>query len=86
MSTYQKALRDFVADEANTQAALAHQIGRSQAAVNRYAQGLRFPDSMTARKIDAATDGKVPFALWMAEASARIGIDARPTAKTGVAA
>jgi len=76
MSSYQEILRKYVAEQANTQAALAEKIGRSQAAVNRYARGLRFPDSDTARQIDAATAGAVPFAVWQTEMARRLGMDA----------
>ncbi|WP_231848662.1 helix-turn-helix domain-containing protein [Sphingobium sp. SYK-6] len=75
MSTYQSLIRAFVDDEANSQLALAAEIGKSQAAVNRYANGLRFPDAETARAIERATGGQVPFSAWQQEAAARIGIE-----------
>jgi hypothetical protein len=73
MSTYKDALRQYLEGE-ETQGALANQIGKTQASVSRYVAGVRFPDVATARLIDAATAGAVPFALWQAEAMARIGL------------
>lgn len=73
MSTYQSLIRAFVDDPANSQLALAAEIGKSQAAISRYAKGLRFPDAETARALDIASGGKIAFSVWQAEAMARIG-------------
>lgn len=75
MSIYQTLIGDFLAAEGNSQAKLAEAIGRSQAAVNRYANGIRFPDADTARQIDRATEGRVPFTAWQTEMAKRIGFD-----------
>jgi len=42
--------------------------------VTRYANGKRFPDADTARAIDDATDGAVPFDAWRAEFERRSGL------------
>ncbi|GAO78675.1 hypothetical protein SC1_01984 [Sphingopyxis sp. C-1] len=55
---------------------MADSIGKTQVAVTRYAGGGRFPDADTARAIEAATNGKVPFALWRSEFEQRSGLAA----------
>lgn len=74
MSTYQEALSDFLKMEENAENALASKIGRSQAAVNRYRNGRRFPDAETARAIDEHTAGAVSFEIWQAEFMTRSGL------------
>lgn len=74
--SYKDALADFLKGEDNTESALAAKIGKSQAAVNRYRNGERFPDADTARAIDASTNGAVPFTVWQAEFLSRSGIAA----------
>jgi transcriptional regulator with XRE-family HTH domain len=69
--SYSKALAAWLDSDGRTQDALADKIGKSQAAVNRYAKGWRFPDAQTARLIHDATEGGVPFETWQQEASAR---------------
>lgn len=76
MSTYATTLRSFLESETTTQAAFADAINKTQAAVNRYANGVRFPDANTAREIDAASQGKVPFSVWQDEFMSRAGIAA----------
>jgi transcriptional regulator with XRE-family HTH domain len=76
MSTYSSTLRAFLESETTTQASFAEAIQKTQAAVNRYANGVRFPDAETARAIDAASNGKVPFSAWQAEFMSRAGIAA----------
>lgn len=76
MDTFQKALSAYLAKDENAECALAQGIGRSQAAVNRYRHGKRFPDADTARLIDEKTNGDVPFAFWQADFLARSGIAA----------
>lgn len=75
MSTYSNTLKAFLA-EGVTHADLADSIGKTQVAVTRYAGGGRFPDADTARAIEAATNGKVPFALWRSEFEQRSGLAA----------
>jgi transcriptional regulator with XRE-family HTH domain len=75
MSTYANSLKAYL-EGAVTQAGLAEKIGKTQVAVARYAGGLRFPDAETARAIEAATDGAVPFAIWRSEFEQRSGLAA----------
>lgn len=75
MDAYQTALKHYLARPEVKQEALAEEIGRSQPAVHRYANGTRFPDADTARLIDRATKGVVPFALWQSVAMDRLGIN-----------
>lgn len=74
MDDYRRALSAYLEPRDRTQEALADKIGRSQAAVNRYVNGERFPDADTARKIEEATDGAVSFALWQRVAMDRLGM------------
>lgn len=71
MDTYSRALAAFLTSNGRTQEALAEQISRTQVAVSRYAQGKRFPDAETARKIHEATEGAVPFDVWQQVAAAK---------------
>lgn len=72
MDAYRKALSAYLEPADRTQESLADAIGHSQPTVNRYVNGERFPNAATARKIDAATDGKVPFELWQRVATERL--------------
>lgn len=74
MSIYQQRLADFLSRDENAESALAAKVGRSQASVNRYRNGRRFPDAETARLIEAHTGGEVAFALWQSEFLTRSGI------------
>jgi transcriptional regulator with XRE-family HTH domain len=74
--SYSSTLRIWLEQPGNNQAALADAIGKTQVAVSRYINKIRFPGAETARRIDAATDGAVPFALWQSEFMARSGIAA----------
>lgn len=71
MDDYRKALSAYLEPKERTQEALAGKIDRSQAAVNRYANGERFPDAETARRIHDATDGEVPFEVWQQVAATK---------------
>ncbi len=73
---YASHIRTWLGEQEHKQSDLAETIGKTQAAVNRYARGLRFPDAATARKIEGATAGGVPFAVWQNEFMARSGIAA----------
>lgn len=75
MSTYKDSLAAFLNRDENTESALAEKIGCTQAAVNRYRNGARFPDADMARLIDEKTDGAVPFEVWRAEFLSRSGLD-----------
>lgn len=74
MASYSEAISAYLDMPDRGQAALAGAIGKTQAAVSRYATGVRFPDADTARAIDRATDGGIPFSLWQMEAARRIGL------------
>lgn len=76
MDSYKDALAAFLNREENAETTLAMAIGKSQAAINRYRHGKRFPDAETARAIDVATLGQVPFSLWQTEMARRVGIAA----------
>lgn len=77
--TYQQALAAFLAHAENAETALAERVGKSQAAINRYRNGKRFPDAETARLIDRETRGQVSFAIWQSDFLARSGLSTRPT-------
>lgn len=72
--TYTETLAAFVAE--TTQAKFATDAGITQASVSRYLAGERFPNRDAAEKIERASDGKVPLALWQLEAAHRYGIAA----------
>jgi transcriptional regulator with XRE-family HTH domain len=74
MDAYQSALRHFLGRDGVKQDDFAAKIKRSQPALNRYARGHRFPDAETAKLIDEATEGVVPFKLWQSVALERLGI------------
>jgi hypothetical protein len=76
MSKFQHSLTEWLAIDGNTQNGLGAAIGVTQVAIHRYAAGSRFPDVDTARKIDAATAGAVPFSDWQADFLERSGITA----------
>ena len=75
MNHYATALSAYLAPGERTQEELAAKIKRTQAAVNRYANGVRFPDADTARAIERETSGAVPFSIWQSVALARLGIE-----------
>lgn len=72
MDDYRKALAAYLAPEDRTQETLAGAVGCSQAAINRYVNGARFPDAAMARAIERATDASVPFETWQRVATARL--------------
>lgn len=76
MNAYQSALQAFLKKDGVRQVDIAAKIGKPQPTLNRYARGKRFPDADTARAIDSATDGAVPFALWQSVKLAELGIEA----------
>lgn len=76
MTSYQAVLSAYLAKPENDESALAALVGKSQAAINRYRNGRRFPDAQTARLIDQSTNGEVPFSAWQDEFFARSGIAA----------
>ena len=72
MDDYRLALSAYLEPKERTQEALADKAGVSQPTINRYVNGERFPDADTARRIDAASDGEIPFATWQQVATARL--------------
>lgn len=74
MNAYATALADYLKE--GRQADLANAVGCKQATISRYATGNRFPDRNIAEKIDKATEGKVPLAIWMAAAAKHFGLAA----------
>lgn len=76
MSTYAKALDAYLRRAENKETDLAAAIEKTQPAVNRYRNAERFPDADTARLIDKATGGEVPFEVWQAEFMAKSGLAA----------
>lgn len=74
MDAYRRALAAYLSSDGRTQEALAAEIGHSQPAVNRYVNGERFPNAATAKEINRATSGAVPFELWQQVAIERFGI------------
>lgn len=76
MNAYQTALKHFLSRDGVRQEDIAAKAEVKQPTLNRYARGHRFPDADTARKIDRATDGVVPFALWQSVALDKLGIAA----------
>lgn len=74
MNAYQVALKHFLARESVKQEEIATKIGKSQPALSRYASGTRFPDAETARRLEAASGGIVPFGLWQSVAMERMGM------------
>lgn len=75
MDDYRKALGAYLEPDSRTQEALATAIKRSQPSVNRYVNGERWPDAITARAINAATEGAVPFDLWQRVTMQRFGME-----------
>lgn len=74
MQIYSALLDAFIGRDGNTEADLAAKIKRTQPAVHRYRKGTRFPDADTARLIETATDGAVPFDAWRDEFLMRSGM------------
>jgi transcriptional regulator with XRE-family HTH domain len=74
MNTFQAALKAYLDEDGNAESALAEKVGRSQAAINRYRCGKRFPDADTARLIEKHTSGAVPFSAWQADFLVRSGL------------
>lgn len=78
MSTiYSAALKAFLeAEGAPNQTDLAAEAECTQAAISRYAKGIRLPPRDIADRIDKATSGKVPVTLWRLVAAERAGLAA----------
>ncbi len=77
MSIYSDALTAYLKrDDALKQFELADQAGCTQAAISRYAAGLRLPPREAAEKIERSTIGAVPMTLWRVVAAERAGLAA----------
>lgn len=78
MSTiYSAALRAFLESEgAPKQSDLAADAQCTQAAISRYAKGIRLPPREIAERIEEATSGKVSVSLWRVVAAERAGLAA----------
>ncbi|WP_305096453.1 helix-turn-helix domain-containing protein [Croceibacterium aestuarii] len=74
MATYRETLNAYLKREENSEATLAEKAGCTQASINRYRNGKRFPDIEQARKIAAATDGEVSLELWQSDFLRRSGL------------
>lgn len=74
MSSYKDSLSAFLARNENRESELAQLVGRTQATINRYRNGRRFPDADTARLIEQHTGGEVSFAIWQTDFLRRSGI------------
>lgn len=74
--TYADALAAYLNQDGAKQAELADKVGCRQATISRYKSGERLPDRALAEKIDEATEGQVPLALWMAAAAKKFGLAA----------
>jgi transcriptional regulator with XRE-family HTH domain len=71
---YSEALAAFLKSSKISQAKFARQVGCSQPTIFHYTTGGRFPAKETARKIELASDGRVPISLWQMIAVERAGI------------
>lgn len=76
MNSYHETLDAFLSAGSMSERDLADAVGKAQGSINRYRNKERFPNADTARLIDRATDGKVPFAVWQADFMARSGLAA----------
>ena len=71
---YAEALAAFLKSSGLSQAKFARSVGCSQPTIFHYTTGGRFPAKETARRIELASDGRVPIALWQMTAVERAGI------------
>lgn len=80
MTEYSIALASYLDQDGNNQLELAHKVGATQASISRYKGSdkvpPRLPPREIAEKIDAATGGQVPLALWIAAAAKKFGLAA----------
>lgn len=71
MSDYAAALSRYLDANGDSQAELAERVGITQASISRYKGSKetppRHPPKEIAEKLDRATNGEVPFSLWVAE-------------------
>ncbi len=74
MNKYSQSLRDFLANPENKEHEVAARAQTSQASINRYRNGNRFPNADMARRIEGATNGEVPFSVWREAAAEKFGL------------
>lgn len=71
MSDYAAALSRYLDESGESQSELAERVEVTQATISRYKGSdetpPRLPPKEIAEKIDLATNGQVPFSLWVAE-------------------
>jgi transcriptional regulator with XRE-family HTH domain len=65
-NAYIGALDAHIRRSGQSQAAFARQAGFSQTIIWQWINGHRFPGKGAAQRLDEATAGAVPFALWKA--------------------
>lgn len=75
MNDYAAALTRYLNEEGNRQDDLAKITGTTQASISRYKNG-RLPPRDIAEKIEQASGGQVPLALWIAAAAKKFGLAA----------
>lgn len=63
-------LNDFIKANGMTHESFGKVVGVTQATINRYVRGERFPSPDMIRKIETATEGQVAVADWYAKAEA----------------
>ena len=63
-----QTLAQYLAEAGLTQAQFAKQVSTTDATVSRWCTGKAFPSPDAIRRIDTATNGKVPPGIWFAPA------------------
>lgn len=79
MSIYSRALDAYLdksREGAPTQAEFADKVGCTQAAISRYAAGVRFPPREIAERIELESFGQVSLEDWRIVATERAGLAA----------
>lgn len=77
MSIYSDALDTYLDRKGEigpTQSDFAAEVGCTQAAISRYASGLRLPPRFLAERIEQKSEGKVPLTLWRIVAAEKAGL------------
>lgn len=59
-----QTLAQYLAAQKITQAQFADRVGSTSATVSRWCSGKAFPNKDAVKRIDAATGGEVPPAVW----------------------
>lgn len=77
MSIYSDALNAYLdrrGEAGPTQSDFAAEVGCTQAAISRYASGLRLPPRSLAELIERKSEGRVPLTLWRIVAAEKAGL------------